>query len=369
MTTHRAIVDALFKSAAGAEPVVLATVVRVTGSSYGGVGTRMVARVDGSTVGIVSGGCLESDLAEHARDVHVKRRPRVVTYDTRADDDTAWGLGLGCNGLIEVLLEPLTPVEAGAIGRLIEQALSASSPSALATVTVSSGADGTPAVGAHALFSGETVQTTGDWGNRKVQELTRRDAGDALAEGRRGLVREYDGASIAFEVVRPAVRLVICGAGPDVVPLVTLGRQLGWNLTVIDHRPVVPEHEARFPGARLIECAEPRKLDECVTLDDRTAVVVMSHHFARDSEYVRALLASNVAYIGVLGPRARSKRMLAALGADGAPREVERLFAPIGMDVGGDGPEAIALSIVAEISAVLTSREPGHLRDRQAPMH
>lgn len=369
MTTHRAIVDALFKSADGAEPVVLATVVRVTGSSYGGVGTRMVARVDGSTVGIVSGGCLESDLAEHAREVHVKRRPRVVTYDTRADDDTAWGLGLGCNGLIEVLLEPLTPVEAGAIGRLIEQALSARSPSALATVTVSSGGDGTPAIGAHALFSGETVQTTGDWGNRKVQEMARRDASDAMAEGRRGLVREYDGASIAFEVVRPAVRLVICGTGPDVVPLVIFGRQLGWNLTVIDHRPVVPEHEARFPGARLVECGEPERLPECVALDETTAAVVMSHHFARDTQYVRVLLASEAAYIGMLGPRARSERMLDAIGGDGSRPTDPRLFAPIGLDIGGDGPEAIALSVVTEVSAVLDRRAAGHLRDRNAPLH
>ncbi len=369
MTTHRAIVDALFKSAEGAEPVVLATVVRVTGSSYGGVGTRMVARVDGSTVGIVSGGCLESDLAEHARDVHMKRKPRVVTYDTRADDDTAWGLGLGCNGLIDVLLEPLAPVEAGAIGRLIEQALSASSPSALATVIASSGPDGAPALGAHALFDGETVQTTGDWGNRKVQDMARTDVGDAIAEGRRGLVREYDGVSIAFEVVKPAVRLIICGTGPDVVPLVTLGRQLGWNLTVIDHRPVVPEHEARFPGARLVECAAPERLADCVALDEQTAAVVMSHHFARDTEYVRTLLASRASYIGVLGPRARSERMLVAIGADGPRPDDPRLFAPIGLDVGGDGPEAIALSIATEASAVLDRRAAGHLRDRQAPLH
>ncbi|MGK2961839.1 MAG: XdhC family protein, partial [Gemmatimonadaceae bacterium] len=336
--------------------------------SYGGVGTRMVARVDGTTVGIVSGGCLESDLAEHAREVHVKRKPRVVTYDTRADDDTAWGLGLGCNGLIEVLLEPLTPVEAGAVGRLLEQALSADSPSVLATAIASRGGEGLPEVGAHALFGGVAVQTTGNWGDRKVQELARLDAGDALAEGRRGLVREYDGVSIAFEVVRPAVRLVICGTGPDVAPLVTFGSQLGWNLTVIDHRPVVPEHEARFPGAQLVECAEPERLADCVALDEQAAAVVMSHHFARDTEYVRALLASEAAYIGVLGPRARSERMLDAIGGESTDSK-ERLFAPIGIDAGGDGPEAIALSIIAEVSAVLAGRDGGHLRNRRAPLH
>src|SRR5687768_1804444 len=138
MTTHRAIVDALFRSADNSESVVLATVVRITGSSYGGVGARMVARVDGTTVGIVSGGCLESDLAEHARAVDRRGIPRIVTYDTRADDETAWGLGLGCNGLIDVLLEPLGPGDAAAAGRLLDHALAARSPSVLANV-ISSG--------------------------------------------------------------------------------------------------------------------------------------------------------------------------------------------------------------------------------------
>lgn len=371
MTTHRAIVDALFKSAADAESVVLATVVRIIGSSYGGVGTRMVARVDGSTVGVVSGGCLETDLAEHAREVHANRQPRVVTYDTRADDETAWGLGLGCNGLIDVLLEPLAPVEAGAIGRLIEQGLAAKTPTALATVIMSpGGGEGAPAIGAHALLSGETIETTGYWGDRVALSRANEDVAGALDAGRRGLVREYEGTVVAFEVVVPAVRLVICGAGPDVVPLVRFGAQLGWNLTVVDHRPLVPEHQERFPSASIAECAEARELGKCIALTPMTAVVVMSHHFARDLDYIHALLASEAAYIGVLGPRARTDRMLSDMEATGeAFSESERLFSPIGMDIGGDGPEAIALSIIAEVSSVMARRRGGHLRDRRAPLH
>src|SRR5918997_1175654 len=115
MTTRRAVLDALAAAAAAGEAVVLATGVRVVGSSYGGVGARMLVRVDGSTVGLVSGGCLESDLAAHARRLHATGRAEVVTYDTRADDDGVWGLGLGCNGLIDVLLEPLPPERASAV--------------------------------------------------------------------------------------------------------------------------------------------------------------------------------------------------------------------------------------------------------------
>ena len=369
MTTPRAIVDALASTAAAGTPIVLATVVRVTGSSYGGVGTRMVIRVDGSTVGIVSGGCLETDLAEQAKRVHEDGKARVVTYDTRADDDAAWGLGLGCNGLIDVLLEPMLPVYAGAFAVLLEEALDQTATTVLATVTQSSN-DAEGIVGAHALLTGEAIETTGDWGDRTVLMLARADFEEALASGRRGLVKEYGAVQIAFEVVNPTVRLVICGSGPDVIPLVRFGTELGWTLTVVDHRPIEHAHAERFPGARVVECAEPVNLAESVALTPQTAAVVMSHHFARDLDYVRALLASDVAYIGVLGPRARAERMLADINTAGdAPQRTERMFAPVGMDIGGDGPDAIALSVIAEVSAVLSARDGGHLRDRRGPLH
>jgi xanthine/CO dehydrogenase XdhC/CoxF family maturation factor len=366
VTTHRAIVDSLYSSAAGAEPVVLATVVRISGSSYGGVGTRMVAKVDGTTVGIVSGGCLETDLAEHAREVSETGVPRVVTYDTRADDETAWGLGLGCNGLIDVLLEPLTHFEAGVVGRLLEQALSEPVPTVLATVIASSGGDEAPAIGAHALFANETVETIGNWGDRSALESAKGDLDAALASGRRGLVAAYEGCEVSFEVVAPSIRLAICGGGPDVAPVAELAAQLGWRVAVVDHRAPDATHAGRFPGALIVECQEPGSISECIALTPMTAAVVMSHNFARDTEYVRALLASDVSYIGVLGPRARSERMLAQLGVtepDG------RLFAPVGLDLGGDGPEAIALSIVAEVSAAMARRKGGHLRARSEPLH
>jgi xanthine dehydrogenase accessory factor len=369
MTTHRAIVDALATTAANGTPVVLATVVRVTGSSYGGVGARMVVRVDGSTVGIVSGGCLETDLAEHAKKVNQDGRARVVTYDTRADDDAAWGLGLGCNGLIDVLLEPMTPTQAGAFAVLLEEALDATEPTILATVIQSSN-DKDGMVGAHALIKGDAVQTIGDWGERAALTLARADVGDALGAGRRGLVREYTDVQVAFEIVHPAVRLVISGSGPDVIPLVRMGTELGWTLTVVDHRPVEHARAERFPGARVVECADPLKLADSAALTPQTAAVVMSHHYARDLDYVRALLASDVAYIGILGPRARAERMLADMNSSGdVLHRTDRIHAPVGMDIGGDGPDAIALSVIAEVSAVVSGRSGGHLRDRRGPLH
>ena len=369
MTTHRAIVEALFSSADNDEPVVLATVVRISGSSYGGVGTRMVARVDGSTVGIVSGGCLESDLAAHAIEVNRTGIPKVVTYDTRADDDTAWGLGLGCNGLIDVLLEPLGPVDAASIARLLDHGLTARSPGVLATVISSRGGDSDAQPGAHALFTEDSVLTTGNWGAGNTMAEVRRHVAAALEAGRRGTVVEADGCEVAFEIIRPAVRLVICGTGPDVSPLALMAVQAGWSVTVVDHRPLVEEHVKRFHGAQGVECDSPERLPETVIITPSTAVVVMSHHYPRDLGYLRALLATEAAYAGVLGPRARSERMLAELSEEERGRAEGRMFAPIGMDLGGDGREAIALSIMAEVSAVVSGRPGSHLRERKAPLH
>ena len=390
MTTHRAIVDELFRASAAGEPVVLATVVRVTGSSYGGVGARMLIRVDGSTVGLVSGGCLESDLAEHARRVHETDRAEVVRYDTRDDEDAPWGLGLGCNGLIDVLLEPLQPGRAKYFAKFLSRAVEADRLSVLATVirvappranssvdteAILSGDSETggaaPSIGAHALFTGNRIEKSGEWGSGNTLARATADSDEAFAAGRRGMVREYGPVEVAFEVLAPAIRLVVCGSGPDVLPIARFGSEMGWDVTVADHRSVDDSHRARFPGARVVECAEALRLAEVVQLTPRTAAVVMSHHIGRDTDYLRALLDAGVAYIGVLGPRGRTERMLADLSAGkGSPIEPGgALFAPVGLDIGGEGPDAIALSIAAEIVAVMSGKPGGHLRDKRGPLH
>lgn len=370
MSTLRNIVESLGAAADAGETVVLATVVRVIGSSYGGVGTRMLVRVDGTTVGLVSGGCLESDLAEHARRVHAAGRADVVSYDTRADDDAVWGLGLGCNGLIDVLLEPLTPTAAREVAHLLAHALDADAPTVLATIARAGGTS-VPAVGAHVLLGAGAPITSGDWSDGALLAEAEAYADAARTAGRRGYVHEAGDVQVTFESITPSTRLVVCGSGPDVLPVVRTAIPLGWWVTVVDHRPLVHAHAERFPGARVVECADPQRLADAVALTPRTAAVVMSHHFGRDTEYVQALLAAGVAYVGVLGPRARTERMLADLAARGVVVNDPRgaLFGPVGLDVGGDGPDAIALAVVAEASAVVHGRDGGHLRDRVAPLH
>lgn len=331
----------------------------------------MLVRVDGSTVGLVSGGCLESDIAEHARRVNSTGVAEVVRYDTLEDDDAPWGLGLGCNGLIDILLEPLNPKRAGGIADLLQRALDAEEPSALATVIHVIEADSnSPTVGAHALLIDNSIITCGDWGSGFVLADAADGVSDAIETGRRGLVQDYDGVEVAFEVVNPSVHLVVCGSGPDAGPISDLAVKLGWDVTVVDHRAGASERASRFPGAQVVECLDALELAEHVKLTSRTSAVVVSHHFERDRNYLNALLRSDVEYIGMLGPRARTERMFADLETEPVPLAPDdRVYSPVGMDIGGDGPDAIALAVIAEVTAVSNSRSGGHLRDKRGPLH
>lgn len=179
-------------------------------------------------------------------------------------------------------------------------------------------------------------------------------------------------AQIAFEVIRPNVSLLVCGSGPDAIPVVRLGLSLGWDVTVVDPRPVAVLPPERFTGARVVECASSDNLGRVVATNPRTAAIVMSHNYERDLDYFDVLARSDVAYLGVLGPRARTERMLDDLVSRGracGDGMRSRIHAPIGLDVGGDGAEAIALSIIAEISAVMHGRSGASLRERDASIH
>jgi xanthine/CO dehydrogenase XdhC/CoxF family maturation factor len=272
--------------------------------------------------------------------------------------------------VIDVLLEPLPPARGKYLAKLLDKALKADKPSVLATIITEKKTEGATSVGAHALIIGNTIEKTGGWGSELLAKATS-DTEEVLNAGRRGLVRDFNGVEVAYEVVSPAIALVICGGGPDVQPIARIAADLGWNVTVVDHRQVTDSHTTRYPGARVIECADADKLAECITLTKHTAGVVMSHNLSRDTAYVESFLKGGVAYIGVLGPRARTERMLADLAARGGGEipNGDKIFAPVGMDLGSEGPDAIALAIIAEISAVMHKRQGGHLRDRKGPLH
>ncbi|MFO7287651.1 MAG: XdhC family protein [Gammaproteobacteria bacterium] len=332
-------------------PIVLATVYETLGSTYSKAGHRILIAANGDYQGLVSGGCLEGDLAERARAVVAGGAPSAVTYDLRDDRDDLWGLGIGCNGLIEIFLQPLLPGEGYEPFAAIADVLRGTRGGAAATV-IASDRDDAPAGATVVLPRGDAPR-----GYRVESEAALARLADGCREvletGR--AIRVQDGATdVLYTVLKPVPRVLVLGAGLDAVPVVDLAASLGWFVVVGDHRPAYLERGG-FARADRVVHIDPAKLPEHVALGDFDAVVVMSHHLETDRKYLEHLSVVPFRYIGVLGPRARRERLLDALGAAGDALR-PRLRGPVGLDLGADSPEAIALSIVAEMQAVFSGK-------------
>ena len=327
------------------EPLVLATVYETQGSTYSKAGHGILIAASGDYQGLVSGGCLEGDLAERARGVLAARRAAAVSYDLRDEADELWGLGIGCDGLIRVFLQPLSAETGYEPFATIAACMLAGRAAAVATVVES--ADASLAPGA-ALVHGAAAHA--HWGvpAKWAAHLT---AGcDAALQAGRATYRAEPGEpGVLYAPIKPIPRLLVLGAGLDAVALVTLAAEVGWIVTVADHRPAYVARGG-FERAADVRTIEPAQLARALDLDSYDAIIVMSHHLATDRAYLEQLAHSRARYIGVLGPPARKQRLLEALGARGAELRA-RLKGPVGLNIGADSPETIALSIVAEMQA------------------
>ena len=349
------------------ERMALATIVAVRGSTYRRPGARLLVPEEGSPVGNISGGCLEGDVADMARVVMDEGRARLAGWDLTADDDAVWGLGLGCNGAIEVFIEPAE--QAATVAGALRAALEEERPISVVTVVESSHAGVEPGARLVVRPDGTSDGSLGD----AAVDATAVEAARALLGEERSEVRALGEGIRAFvEVLDPPLRLVVCGAGHDAIPLVRAASVLGWHVTVVDDRPGFLTH-ARFPEATgFVAVDEPGDAAKAASVDERTFCVVMTHNFLRDKEYIRSLLGSPAAYIGMLGPGARTERLLMELRDEGieiGEAGRERIHGPAGLDLGGEGPEEIAQAIIAEIVAVKRRRAGGFLRDRPGPIH
>jgi xanthine/CO dehydrogenase XdhC/CoxF family maturation factor len=330
------------------ESLVLATVYETAGSTYSKAGHRILLAANGDYRGLVSGGCLEGDLAERARNVVATGRPLAVTYDLRDAADELWGLGIGCNGLLRVFLQPLLPANDYQPFAAIAELMTGTEVAGVATVIESDSPD--MPIGATAIASRGGAQTfaTGA-GDRAVVAAARAALGNASA----ALIQER-GVTILSAPLRPIPKLLVLGAGLDAIPLVAMAAELGWLVTVADHRPTYIARGG-FDVAQRALVVEADKLQVTLPLVEFDAIVVMSHHLATDRRYLRELASVETRYLGVLGPRARRERLLADL-CDVAPSLRDRLKGPVGLDIGADSPESIALSILAEVYATLSLR-------------
>jgi xanthine dehydrogenase accessory factor len=346
----------------------LATIVAVRGSTYRRPGARLLVPEEGTPVGNLSGGCLEGDVADLARVVMRDGNARLAGWDLTADDDAVWGLGLGCNGAIEVFIEPAE--RAAEVAGALRAALEEERPIAVVTVLESplTGVE----VGSRLVLKPGEAAPSGSLGSPELDEHASEAARELLLE-QRSEVRDLGGGVRAFvEVLEPPLGLTICGAGHDVIPLVRAAAGAGWRVTVVDDRPAFLTAE-RFPEATgFVAVDVPEDAAKAAGIDERTYALVMTHNFLRDKGYVRSLLGSPAPYIGMLGPAARTERLLMELEQDGIqiqPEDRERIHGPAGLDLGAEGPEEIAQAIVAEIVAVRRGREGGFLKERRGPIH
>jgi len=343
----------LFERARGSdEPLVLATVIRTGGSTYAKPGAQMLIAADGEYAGLLSGGCLEGDLREHARGVARTGDARIVSYDLRSTTDQIFGLGAGCEGAMDILLTRIAPQEHWfPLGEMAAGYLAGRSlPLAFVVAT------NDPAIPLGLTLADGLARRNGDTAHGMLTDLERaaRAAPESGASAS-GVIRVTapDVEIFATTIAAPP-RILLLGGGPDAQPVATLGAFLGWRVTIVDHRSTYLS-PGRFPsGATLIES---RAVDvaAAVPLNEFSAAIVMSHHLDSDLAYLRALAGSTVPYVGLLGPAARREKLLVDLGAD-AQKLRSRLRAPVGLDIGGRAPESIALSIVGEVHAVLAGR-------------
>jgi xanthine/CO dehydrogenase XdhC/CoxF family maturation factor len=343
--TIQALLDAATTLRKTKEEFLIATVVDVRGSAYRRPGARMLVTRQRWIAGSVSGGCLEGDIVHKGFWRIENGEPVVVTYDARDDEDAS-----GCNGAIDILIEPARFGELDPL-RLLARARDLQRPITLATVIRTRG----PIVAGTRVALVDGV-LRGALEHAAVHEAVR-------AATKTGVV-ECGDVDVLVEVMTPPPRLFILGAGHDAVPLATQASAVGWDVFVcLPHaRPMARE---RFRGVTGFVFGNPADITAVIDASHRAAAVVMNHHFDQDRASLGALIASRAAYIGVLGPRYRTAKMLAELGITGDAR----LHAPVGLALGAETPEEIALAIVAEVQAVLTEAVAARLREQRGPIH
>ncbi len=384
----RAIVEAHARVRAQGRAAALVTVVKTSGSTYRRPGARMLVlpaedgappdSVGADFLGSISGGCLEDDARERALETLATGRATVVRYDTTAEGDIVFGTGLGCQGVVHILIQPLGSAAAFDPVDSIARALASRQAGVLASVIVG---DGKSSVGDTLWLPAADGEAVHPFDDRALAEAVTADARAVLRDEADPGLRTYSLAGqdtpmeIFLDLVRPPRSVLVCGAGYDAVPVVRLGRELGWRVRVADGRRAYLA-PARFPDADEILHCPPTAFRERVPVEPGESAVLMTHNYLHDRAILAALLASDAAYIGVLGPRRRTDRLLVELAAELGENHpslgkasLRRLHGPAGLDIGAESPEQIALAIVAEIEAVGARRGGGLLKHRNAPLH
>lgn len=364
MKELKQIIQAFELACGNGQKAALATVVHVEGSSYRGPGARMLITEDGMLTGAISGGCLEGDALRKALTVMMQGKPLLATYDTSDEDDAVIGVGLGCNGIIRVLIEPLNPEDEINPVTLLQQVVQKRQAAVLVTF-FSLDNKWNPQQGTRLLLrANEEALQTGPVPADLHAVL--KDAKEAFNTKAPAFIQYPAGNTAFIEYMAPPVSLVIAGAGNDVFPLVQISEVLGWDVTLIDGRPGYA-NARRFPDCRLI-VSDPESALQKLIIDDQTAVVLMTHNYNYDKAMLKALSALPVNYIGVLGPKKKFIRIQSELAEEGI-KLTDDIYSPVGLDIGAETADEIALSIAAEIKAVFAGKSGVTLRSIKGGIH
>ncbi len=353
------------------EKNILATVIDLKGSGYRLPGAKMLISADGDAFGTVSGGCLESDVLERARKILETNKAEILTYDTTENRDSVFSLNMGCNGVVSILIEPIAAESL--FLKSWQTAIENRKRQMIATLVST---DSEIQIGGRIFYNDggrfffENLPEVFE-DSREIRDFCTKFFEDNKAAKTVEFENENGRFEFFFENINPPLRLLIFGAGFDAIPLADFAKNLGWRVSVVDHRGAFATLE-RFPNADEIIISHPENLAEKLNFDQDSVAVVMTHNYEKDREIMKFLLKQDLQYIGALGPKRRTEKLLEELKADGFEIEdskLENLYAPIGLDIGADTPEAIALSIVAEIRSVLSNRTGGFLRARKGSIY
>jgi len=346
----------------------LATVVHVDGSAYRRPGARMLVTEDGELTGAISGGCLEGDALRKAQNVIFQQKAMLITYDTTDEDDQKFGVGLGCNGIIQVLIEPID--SDNTFNPIYLLKMSQVNREAIVLMTAFNLQHKREAqIGTKILFKQDISISANEPSEVKLEELVKKEVAYVF-EQKQNLIAHFPEVDIFFEYIKPPVQVLLFGAGNDTMPLVRMAAVLGMETILIDGRKNHATTD-RFPNAKEIIVAKANEALDLVRTDSNTVALLMTHNFEYEAVVLEKLLFLNLPYIGILGPKKKTIKLKERLMNNGL--DVDKLstniFAPIGLDIGAETPEEIALSVLAEIQAVLRNKDPKFLKDKPGPIH
>ena len=361
-----AIILANEKSQKKGETTFLATIVNTFGSTYRQKGAKMLIHEKGEIVGTLSGGCVENDIFQYTQ--RIIQEPLVIEYDaTKVEEDLIWGFGLGCNGAVTILLEKLNQPDTLSPLNLIAQCLNTKETGAIATIFSITREMDLKIGSRFILYPDDTTDT--DIRDCALVEAIAHDTIRAKAS-QKSTVNQYQlpsgNVDVFIDVIQPPHSLIVFGAGRDALPVVSLAKAIGWQVTVVDCRALQETHQ-RFAIADKIILTRRDIINQQLSINKNTAAVVMTHNYLDDLEIIKWLLPIPIPYLGVMGSKNRIARITAQLNP--TPVQLEKVYSPIGLDIGADTSAEIATAIVAEIQAVLAKRNGGFSKYRYQPLH